>query len=347
MMVADAIVKTELTEVPKPEPLNMASLYAKKAAVMGLLSRVKKSGYNKHFKYEYATAEDVADAVRAAMSECGLSYSLNIIDCEISGEGSRTLWKVTVDFIFGCSESGAKEVCRYLGYTFDSQDKGFNQAVTSAEKYFLMKTFIMSAGDEADADANPDAGPQRQSNGRQQTQQPTAPATPWHMDEAKSMAFREFIFDNFALKIDEALDALNKSEIDADWSFYSTGQAAIDALKLLAMDGNIPVVAHKAAYFTTATGKKPFVFDTIIDDDIWYFGGRTKLAALSAKMAALKDLEAKGSVIDKADLPEPVAFLLKSKTDDDGVVTFTADPKSLKLLGAPWDAETQKAFEEI
>ena len=38
----------------------------------------------------------------------------------------------------------------WTGESLDTQDKGITKAATSAEKYFLMKTFVISTGDAKD-----------------------------------------------------------------------------------------------------------------------------------------------------------------------------------------------------
>ena len=54
---------------PVHEPKAMASLYAKMAKVMGDIERLPKSGHNSHFKYDYATESDIADAIRPLLAK--------------------------------------------------------------------------------------------------------------------------------------------------------------------------------------------------------------------------------------------------------------------------------------
>ena len=46
-----------------------ATLSAKLAAIMAEISRVKKSGRNEHFKYDYVTEADLADAIRPLLAK--------------------------------------------------------------------------------------------------------------------------------------------------------------------------------------------------------------------------------------------------------------------------------------
>lgn len=134
-----------------PQQSDKSTLYAKMARVMGKLERLPKSGHNKHFNYHYATESDVADAIRKAMADEQIALLVDI--AEFSREGKRTILKI--NFTFACGESGATATQTWYGEADDMQDKGINKAATSAEKYFLMKTFLISAGDMAD---DPDSG---------------------------------------------------------------------------------------------------------------------------------------------------------------------------------------------
>ena len=136
------------------EPQDLASLYKKMAAVMASLQRIPKRGYNSHFKYEYVTDSDVMDAVRLAMGAAGLGFFNNLIDME--QDSKRTL--VTVDATFADGDTGATMTVTWVGEALDTQDKGINKALTGAVKYGLLKTFLISTGeDDPDDDGEPKA----------------------------------------------------------------------------------------------------------------------------------------------------------------------------------------------
>ena len=136
------------------EPQDLASLYKKMAAVMASLQRIPKRGYNSHFKYEYVTDSDVMDAVRLAMGAAGLGFFNNLIDME--QDSKRTL--VTVDATFADGDTGATMTVTWAGEALDTQDKGINKALTGAVKYGLLKTFLISTGeDDPDSDGDPKA----------------------------------------------------------------------------------------------------------------------------------------------------------------------------------------------
>lgn len=149
-----------MEQEPQPIP-SKATLYAKLAKVMGKVNRIEKTGENAHFKYNYVTDADVADAVRSALAEEKVAFLADMI--EDTRDGNKTT--VWFEFTFACGDTGATITKRWKGESIDQQDKGISKAATSAEKYFLMKTFLMSSGqpeEDADSGPAPDAGkPQR------------------------------------------------------------------------------------------------------------------------------------------------------------------------------------------
>lgn len=136
---------------PQPVP-SKATLYAKLARVMGKVTRIERAGTNKHFTYRYVTDADVADAVRGALAEEKVAFLVNML--EVRREGNKV--NVTFEFTFACGDTGATITKIWEGESIDQQDKGISKAATNAEKYFLMKTFLMSSDDPAeDADSGP------------------------------------------------------------------------------------------------------------------------------------------------------------------------------------------------
>ena len=145
-------------------------LYAKMSKVMGMVNRVPKSGYNDHFKYAYATSEDVADVVREAMAEVGLAFFVDIKS--VIQENKKTI--TDFEFTFADGESGATRTCSWRAEAQDSQDKGISKSATSAVKYFLLKTFLISTGDEPD----PDSGGEPKKAKKEAKKEPVIKAQP-------------------------------------------------------------------------------------------------------------------------------------------------------------------------
>lgn len=142
-----------------------STLARKLANVMGEVSRVKKSGRNDFHKYDYATESDLTDAIRGKLAEQGVAIYPSVVEVvskplETSKRG-EALTTATLEITLVCADSGEKMVTRWQGQGLDAGDKGYYKAYTGAMKYFLMKTFLISTGDDPEQDDEP-APKQRQ-----------------------------------------------------------------------------------------------------------------------------------------------------------------------------------------
>jgi hypothetical protein len=143
------------------------NLHAKMARIMGRLERLPKTGTNKHFNYKFVTDSDVSDTIRAELAAENIGFYASMTHHD--REGVHT--QVEMEYTFACGDTGETFTCHWRGEANDKQDKGITKAVTSATKYFLMKTFVLSTGDKTD---DPDGGgaeeapaPKRKSTPRQ------------------------------------------------------------------------------------------------------------------------------------------------------------------------------------
>lgn len=146
-----------------PSRPDQPSVYARLVAVQGEMKRVAKTGYNDHFKYNFATESDIADAARDACAKHGLAICYLGPDMEQSTveEGGKTK--------FGAIKWRYRVIVRYKvvnvddpneffevtgwGEALDQEDKGHNKAITNAQKYVYMKLLNIATGDDQ---ADPD-----------------------------------------------------------------------------------------------------------------------------------------------------------------------------------------------
>jgi hypothetical protein len=140
------------------------------ARVMGRLERIPKRGFNPHFKYEFVTDSDVLDAVRTAMAAEGMCLFVSMDG--LQQDDKRTV--ANFKFTFADGESGQAMTVNWIGEAIDTQDKGIAKAATSALKYCLLKTFLMSTGDDPDSDSDGPVPPRAPR--RAPTTKPPAPA---------------------------------------------------------------------------------------------------------------------------------------------------------------------------
>jgi hypothetical protein len=135
-----------------PTIVNMASLFTKMAAVMGALTTVKETG--KHQQgYKYATYSDIVTDIRVAMSQNNLALipvMKAIEKTPIAGKSNGERIKGYFDFVLACGDTGAMFTTQWQAEVDSYGDKGINAVATVAEKYFLMRTFLVTSTDDVD-----------------------------------------------------------------------------------------------------------------------------------------------------------------------------------------------------
>lgn len=135
------------------------NLVSKLAEILGAVGNVPKQGRNAAQKYDYMRETDLVEKVRPMLAERRIMLILNTVEHERSE--IRAGWSLTVITVEGTwydGETGESlPAGRWIGYGADSGDKGVYKAMTGAEKYLLMKTFLVSTGDDPEADEKVDA----------------------------------------------------------------------------------------------------------------------------------------------------------------------------------------------
>lgn len=136
-------------------------LAIKMARVMGQINRVPKNGFNKFFGYAYASESDITDAVRGLLADQNVFVFSSVrdvvqtiaVDTKGKTYTQTILW---VDYTFSDGESGETMTVSWPGEGHDSGDKSIPKALTTATKYFLLKTFLIPTGDDPEADSSTD-----------------------------------------------------------------------------------------------------------------------------------------------------------------------------------------------
>jgi hypothetical protein len=138
-------------------------IVAKLADVLGKVERVPKKGRNRAQNYDFVTESDLVDFVRPLLAERMLFLHQSIITHErqdlykTQSGNMMMLTTVTVDFTWADGETGETlPPQRFMGYGADTGDKGLPKALTSATKYLMLKTFLISTGDDPEADEKVD-----------------------------------------------------------------------------------------------------------------------------------------------------------------------------------------------
>lgn len=168
--------QTETTLAGRPAPSGLA---LKLCEVMGLVDEVPKRGWNDFHKYQYATESDITAAVRSALAERHVLVLPRLENVEW-GEtprrngGTDRLCTTRVAFDFTDADSGEVITVVMVGQGSDSGDKSFYKSISGALKYALLKTFLMSTGND-----DPEhEGPADRASSAQRASSSRAPAPP-------------------------------------------------------------------------------------------------------------------------------------------------------------------------
>jgi len=111
---------------------------------MGEIGTIEKKGTNTFHKYNYIKEEDVTAKVRELLSKHNVFVFCAILDLKKEGP----LTEVVCEYTFCCGDTGEIFKAPFRGHGHDNQDKGIYKAITGAHKYFLLKNFQLSAGDD-------------------------------------------------------------------------------------------------------------------------------------------------------------------------------------------------------
>ncbi len=141
----------------QPLPAQGRPLARKLALVLADVHRVPKNGRNDFHRYDYVYEADLVDHIRDKLAEHGVAIFPSVADHsveEMQDARNRTtyLTTVTLDVTLIDGESGDMLTTTWVGQGMDSADKGYYKAYTGAIKYFLMKTFLISTGDDPELD---------------------------------------------------------------------------------------------------------------------------------------------------------------------------------------------------
>jgi hypothetical protein len=127
---------------------NFTQLAAKLVKIMETLGSIAKKGYNKHQNYYYMREVDVMEALKEELikNKIVMLTSSKLVDIQKKEGKDKTDFITTVEtqHTFVDSETGEVLSINSVGSGYDSSDKGAAKAITSAIKYAIMKTFMIS-----------------------------------------------------------------------------------------------------------------------------------------------------------------------------------------------------------
>jgi hypothetical protein len=135
----------------------LKNLSKKMLQIMSEVGYVQKEGLNTFQSYKYAKESDVAAKVRESLIKHGVFLYTSVTKTGVSeylnAKGAtQFMVSVLVTGTFVDADSGESYTVTYPGDGADTGDKGIYKAITGANKYLLMKTFLIETGDDPEKD---------------------------------------------------------------------------------------------------------------------------------------------------------------------------------------------------
>ncbi|MEM1348510.1 MAG: ERF family protein [Myxococcota bacterium] len=214
-------------------PTNGRPLARKMSEVLSEVRRVPKNGRNDFHKYDYVTEADLVDHIRDKLAEKSIAIFPSVTEHTVEPlKDARNrvtyLTTVSLDVTLIDGESGDAMTTTWIGQGLDHADKGYYKAYTGAIKYFLLKTFLISTGDDPELEEAPhtlhDHGP---ASSRQRA-----------LDTPKSSKERwRARVDELDALLEEAVDAQQKEAFRTLYVSFMDAKAMeeIDAAKIGSM----------------------------------------------------------------------------------------------------------------
>jgi hypothetical protein len=137
------------------------NIHQKILEVMAATGHVDKNGRNDFHRYDYAMESDILDAVRPELIKAGLViYADTIADereryADKDGKATNERNLMVEYKIVNADNPEEVVIVHFPGVGHDAGDKAVYKALTGSEKYFLMKTLLISTGDDPEKDAAP------------------------------------------------------------------------------------------------------------------------------------------------------------------------------------------------
>lgn len=132
--------------------------------VLKKVTKVQKSGFNKHQNYQYSTESDLIDAVRPHLLSEGLILTSSVE--EVSTTDTLTRVKMKHQIIDSDSGETLEMFSQGFGNLSVGKDKSVFAAQTGSFKYFLSKNFLIASEDDPENDEFEDKKAQNIANSR-------------------------------------------------------------------------------------------------------------------------------------------------------------------------------------
>ncbi|KYG28139.1 ERF family protein [Alkalihalobacillus trypoxylicola] len=182
-------------------------LVKKLARVMKEVKSIPKNGFNKFHKYNYVLESDVAEKVREILADENIMMIPNMTYQSVREHKNHKgnieyIATVVMEFTFYDGDTG-EEICFQVpGEGQDAGDKAIYKAITGAQKYAMMKAFMIPTGDDPETDTGTDERNNGYSKGN------STPASDNQLDLVKKLT--EEVAKKTKITVEEAYATLKK-----------------------------------------------------------------------------------------------------------------------------------------
>lgn len=159
MTEGDVIPEDQEVYVSNESGVGTGALSARMARVLGQVKRVRKSGKAPAAMggFMFSKEPDIYDAVRDFLSKEGIATTFDATDAVVeqcgTGNSGKPIWMVKANCRLVFHAAGETMESSLPMYAIDHGDKGAQKLASNAEKYLVMKTFLISTGED-DAEAH-------------------------------------------------------------------------------------------------------------------------------------------------------------------------------------------------
>lgn len=116
------------------------SLVSKLSRIMGEIRPIPTRGFIKHLQAHYPLDQDVVAEIRPRLAAANIFLSSSLTGYEVQPESG--LMTATFQFVFHDGDSGETLEATWADQAQDAGDFGLAMAATSAQRNFLLKTFL-------------------------------------------------------------------------------------------------------------------------------------------------------------------------------------------------------------
>jgi len=158
-------------------------LAKKLAKILADVERVPKNGRNDFHNYDYVTEADLLDAIRPKLAKAGVFVFSGAVvtgseHYETKDGKTKIITTVKTTHTFMDGDTGETHTVECVGQGEDAGDKGAYKAITGASKYFWMKNFMVSTGDDPENTGSGDGAQRTKTTTTRKTTKARSPDGP-------------------------------------------------------------------------------------------------------------------------------------------------------------------------